>query len=181
MTSKSHPGSVFRRAAGRAVRGLVIGLAVRGVVIGLAASGLLISLAVAPPFVPAAWAASPDVTVSQGRMQVLLPSRPAAGYFTVKNQGDTPLVLSGASAPDCQSLMLHQSTTDGGMVRMAMVPSMPVPPHGSVSFSPGGYHLMCMQPSGALLTHQGSETVTLRFADGGSVSAPFAVQGVGGR
>jgi periplasmic copper chaperone A len=168
MTSKSHPGSVFRRAVGPAVKGLAI---------ALPAARLLIALAVAPPFVPAAWAASPDVTVSQGRMQVLLPSRPAAGYFTVKNQGDTPLTLSGASAPDCQSLMLHQSTTDGGMARMAMVTSVPVPPHGSVSFSPGGYHLMCMQPSGALLTHQGSETVTLRFADGGSVSAPFAIRG----
>ena len=112
-------------------------------------------------------------------MQVLLPSRPAAGYFTLENRGNTPLVLSGASAPDCQSLMLHQSTTEGGVARMAMVASVPVPPHGSVSFTPGGYHLMCMQPSGALLTHTGTETVTLRFADGDTVSAPFAIQGVG--
>ena len=116
--------------------------------------------------------------MTQGRIQVLLPSRPAAGYFTLENRGGTPLVLSGASAPDCQSLMLHQSTTEGGIARMAMVASVPVPPHGSVQFAPGGYHLMCMQPSGALLTRTGSETVTLRFADGASVSAPFAIQGV---
>jgi hypothetical protein len=112
-------------------------------------------------------------------MQVLMPSRPAAGYFTLENRGSTPLVLSGASAPDCQSLMLHQSTTEGGVARMAMVGSLPVPPHGSVRFTPGGYHLMCMQPTGALLTRTGSETVTLHFADGGSVTAPFAIQGVG--
>jgi copper(I)-binding protein len=136
---------------------------------------LLIALAATP----AASAASPDVTVTEGRMQVLLPSRPAAGYFTLENRGNTPLVLSGASAPDCQSLMLHQSTTEGGVARMAMVASVPVPPHGSVRFTPGGYHLMCMQPSGALLTHTGSETVTLRFTGGDSVSAPFAIQGVG--
>jgi copper(I)-binding protein len=114
-------------------------------------------------------------------MQVLLPSRPAAGYFTLANHGSAPVVLSGASAPDCQSLMLHQSSETGGMASMAMVDSVPVPAHGSISFSPGGYHLMCMQPSGVLLTHKGSETVTLHFADGGSVSAPFAIQGVGGR
>jgi copper(I)-binding protein len=136
---------------------------------------LLIALVAAP----AAWAAAPDVTVTQGRIQVLLPSRPAAGYFTLENRGNTPLVLSGASAPDCQSLMLHQSTTDGGVARMAMVTAVPVPPHGSVRFAPGGYHLMCMQPSGALLTHTGSETVTLHFAGGDSVSVPFAIQGVG--
>ncbi len=65
------------------------------------------------------------------------------------------------------------------MSRMAMVTSVPVPPHGSIRFSPGGYHLMCMQPTGALLTHQGTEIVTLQFTDGASVSAPFAIQGVG--
>lgn len=114
-------------------------------------------------------------------MQVLLPSRPAAGYFKLKNRGNTTLVLSGASAPDCKSLMLHHSTTEGGVSRMAMVDSVPVPPHGSIQFAPGGYHLMCMEPSGALLTHQGIETVTLHFTDGASVSAPFAIHGVGPR
>jgi copper(I)-binding protein len=164
MISRSHPGSAFRPKVGRG------------------ASVLLIALATAQT----AWAAPPDAppgappgaTVTQGRIQVLLPSRPAAGYFTLQNHGGTPLVLSGANAPDCQSLMLHQSTVEGGMARMAMVASVPVPPHGSISFAPGGYHLMCMQPSGVLLTRAGSETVTLRFADGGSVSAPFAIQGV---
>jgi periplasmic copper chaperone A len=144
---------------------------------GPGASALLIALAMT---VPPAWAASPDVAVTGGRMQVLIASRPAAGYFTLENRGSTPLQLSGASAPDCQSLMLHQSTETGGMSRMDMVTSVPVPPHGHISFSPGGYHLMCMQPSGVLLTHKGTETVTLHFADGGSVSAPFAIQGVGG-
>jgi hypothetical protein len=111
-------------------------------------------------------------------MLVLLPSRPAAGYFTIENHGSAPVVLSGASAPDCQSLMLHQSTTEGGTARMAMLDSLPVPPHGTVRFSPGGYHLMCQQPSGALLTHQGTETVTLHFTDGSSATAAFAIQGI---
>lgn len=124
-----------------------------------------------------AWGASPDVAVTGGRMQVLLPSRPAAGYFTLANHGNTPLVLSGASAPDCHGLMLHRSTTEGGMDRMTMVASLPVPTHGSVVFAPGGYHLMCMEPSGALLSQKGTETVTLRFADGNFVSAPFAIEG----
>ncbi|WP_428484007.1 copper chaperone PCu(A)C [Rhodopila sp.] len=128
-----------------------------------------------------AWGAAADAVVTQGRMQVLLPSRPAAGYFTLENRGDTPLVLSGASAPDCTSLMLHQSTTEGGMARMAMVDTVPVPPHGTVRFAPGGYHLMCMDPSGPLLRHTGTEPVTLHFANGGSLAAAFAIEGVGAR
>jgi copper(I)-binding protein len=111
-------------------------------------------------------------------MQVLLPSRPAAGYFNLENRGNTTLVLSGANAPDCQSLMVHHSTTEGGMARMAMVASLPIPPRASIRFSPGGYHLMCTEPSGALLSHAGTETVTLQFAGGRSVSAPFAIEGI---
>lgn len=122
-------------------------------------------------------AAARDVVVTGARMQVLLPSRPAAGYFTLKNHGDTPLVLSGASAPDCHSVMLHHSTSSGGIERMTMVPSLPVPPHGGVHFAPGGYHLMCMQPSGALLSHKGTESVTLHFSDGRSVTTPFSIGG----
>jgi periplasmic copper chaperone A len=160
MTSKSRPASVFRPGPGPG-----------------ASLALLLPILLAP----AAQAAPADASITQGRIQVLLPSRPAAGYFTLENHGATPLVLSGASAPDCESLMLHQSKTEGGMASMAMVASVPVPPHGSVRFAPGGYHLMCMQPSGPLLTHTGTETVTLHFADGGSVSAPFAIQGPGGK
>jgi copper(I)-binding protein len=138
------------------------------------ACGLLVAVAVTP----AAWAAPKDALVTQGRMQVLMASRPAAGYFVLQNQGKTTLVLTGASAPDCQGLMLHQSTTKGGMARMAMIKSLPVPPQGSVRFAPGGHHLMCMQPSGVLLSGHGTETVTLRFEDGGSIDALFAIQGV---
>jgi hypothetical protein len=36
-----------------------------------------------------------------------------------------------------------------------------------------------MQPSGVLLRHTGTETVTLHFANGSSVAAAFAIQGVG--
>lgn len=111
-------------------------------------------------------------------MQVLIASRPAAGYFALQNHGGSPLVLTGASAPDCGSLMLHQSTSEGGMDRMLMVKSVAVPPHGTIRFAPGGYHLMCMSPSGALLRHAGTEPVTLQFADGRSITADFTIQGI---
>jgi copper(I)-binding protein len=168
MTSKLHLESAYRPnpgPGGNAATALVALL-------------LLLVVARAPNAAPAD-AAPTDAAVTQGRMQVLLPSRPAAGYFALENRGNTPLALSGASAPDCGSLMLHQSKTEGDMASMAMVASVPVPPHGSIRFAPGGYHLMCMQPSGALLNRSGTETVTLHFADGGSVTAPFAIQGAG--
>lgn len=108
-----------------------------------------------------------------------MPSRPAAGYFTLRNQGTEPLILSGASAPDCGSLMLHKSVANGSMESMTMINQVSVPAHGSVSFAPGGYHLMCMQPSGPLLKRTGQETVTLRFSGGATLDASFAIHGVG--
>jgi copper(I)-binding protein len=161
MISKLRRASGFLPKAGRAASPLI-------------AAALLLA---APVPSRAAEPEAPNAVVSRGRMQVLLASRPAAGYFTLENHGDTPLMLNGASAPDCKSLMLHQTQTEGGVDRMLMVALVPVPPHGTITFAPGGYHLMCMDPSGALLKHTGTEPVTLHFAGGGTLSAPFAIQG----
>jgi copper(I)-binding protein len=152
---------------------------------GLAASTLLLvatlaigTLAAATPGTAAPDIKSPDAKITGGRIQVLLASRPAAGYFTLENQGDSALMLNGASAPDCKSMMLHESKNESGVEHMDMVAMVPVPPHGTVKFAPGGYHLMCMQPSGPLLTHKGTEPVTLHFAGGATMEVPFNIQGV---
>jgi copper(I)-binding protein len=108
-------------------------------------------------------------------MQVIMAGRPVAGYFVLKNNSDTQLSLTGASAPDCSSLMLHKSSNQNGTERMEMVSSVRIPMNGTVRFAPGGYHLMCMDPKGALLSGKGTETVTLQFADGGTLQAPFAI------
>jgi copper(I)-binding protein len=71
-------------------------------------------------------------------------------------------------------LMLHKSQDSSGMAMMMDVPSVTVPAHGSVTFAPGGYHLMCMQPSMKI-----GETVnvTLMFQDGSKLAAALPVFG----
>jgi hypothetical protein len=63
---------------------------------------------------------------------------------------------------------------------MVPVASVDVPPHGSVSFAPGGYHLMCMAPA-ATLKPGTSVPMTLRFADGGTLTGDFPVRGATGQ
>ena len=75
--------------------------------------------------------------------------------------------------------MLHRSVNDNGQERMEMVDSVPVPAHGEVKFEPGGYHLMCMSPT-AEAARGRSVPVTLRFKDGGSLTASFPVRGATG-
>jgi hypothetical protein len=111
---------------------------------------------------------------------MIIPLRPAAGYFTLVNESARPRTLVGAASPDCGMLMLHRSVSQGGVERMAMVKSIPVPAHGSVVFEPGGYHLMCMSPATSLRPGAAAP-VTLSFADGGSVAVDFPVRNAIGK
>jgi periplasmic copper chaperone A len=120
------------------------------------------------------------VSVSSPWIRFITPTTPAAGYFTVTNAGGRPVVITGASSPDCGSLMLHQSRNVSGVDKMDMVSSVTVPAHGEVKFAPGGYHLMCMSPS-ADMTPGHTVPVTLTFADRRRITKPFMVRGANGQ
>jgi copper(I)-binding protein len=120
---------------------------------------------------PALAAAATPVTVSKPWMRYLLPSIPAAGYMVLNNTGPADETLTAAASPACGMLMLHKSQDSSGMAMMMDVPSITIPAHGSVTFAPGGYHLMCMSPSMQL----GEKIpITLSFQDGDKLylSAP---------
>ncbi len=133
------------------------------------------------PFVAlilAAAAANSPISVEQPWFRYIVPQVPAGGYMTLRNASSSPVTLTGARSPACGMLMLHRSETSGGADRMMGVSAVAVPAHGALSFSPGGYHLMCMQPHMA----PGQRVrVTLTFQDGGTVNAEFPVFGAAGR
>ncbi len=128
----------------------------------------------------AAYAQLVMINIENPWIRFITPTTPAAGYFTVTNAGAHPVVITGASSPDCSSLMLHQSRNVSGTEQMDMVSSVTVPAHGSVKFAPGGYHLMCMLPSANVAPGR-TVPVTLTFADKRTVTKPFIVRGANGR
>ena len=139
--------------------------------------GALVLTAAAPEATPSpGLKPASDVEVRNGRISVVMFSRPAAGYFELDNHGLAPLLLTAASTPGCGSLTLHRTLSESGTSRMEAVKQVAVPAQGSVQFKPGGYHLMCMQPAQSLKPG-GTAPVTLSFADGGSETAQFAVVG----
>jgi periplasmic copper chaperone A len=140
------------------------------------AMALALGLLAAPGIAAAATA----VTISHPWMRFLTPQIPAAGYFTLNNGGAQPVTLTDAASQDCGQLMLHRSVTKNGTATMEMVQSVVVPAHGTVTFGPGGYHLMCMSPTATVAPGQ-SVPVSLRFSDGSSLSANFPVYGAKGR
>jgi len=125
-------------------------------------------------------AAASSVTIEKPWMRFIIKARPAAGYFTLRNNGDKAVKLTGASSPACGMLMLHQSKQEGGVDKMMSMNGVSVPAHGSVEFTPGGYHLMCMSPTNAM-TVGANVPVTLKFADGATTTTLFPVKGPGGK
>jgi periplasmic copper chaperone A len=139
-------------------------------------AGILLAVLLGAP----ALAAPKGVSIEQPWIRLIIKARPAAGYFTLHNNGDKPVVLTGAASSACGMAMLHQSKEVDGVEKMLPVKSVTVKPHGTLKFQPGGYHVMCMKPQAAMAIGK-SVPMTLKFADGDSITAQFPVKGPGGK
>ena len=121
-----------------------------------------------------------DVAISGAWFRALPSGRPAGGYFTMKNSGSASVQLVAAESAVCRMLMLHQTVSNIGTSRMKDVKNVSVPADGTVSFEPGGYHLMCMNPGSAMRPGK-SVPVTLVFSDGSKVRVNFTVKNAAGK
>lgn len=108
---------------------------------------------------------APSVKASDGWLRVLPGSLPAGGYVSFENLSDRAVSIVGASSPDYAEAMVHRSSTDGGMGRMEMVDSVPLPPKGKLAFSPGGYHVMLMDAKHPVKPGD-KVVVTFKLSDG---------------
>lgn len=126
--------------------------------------------------VTARTAATASVTVADGWFRALPPSVPSGGYFTLHNAGGKPVALSDVETPACGAVMIHKSGNGG----MEHVMSLDVAAGETVTFAPGGYHLMCMAAK-LMLKPGGSVPVTLIFSDGQRIMADFQVRNALGK
>ena len=124
--------------------------------------------------------AAPQLTVTYPWFRALPGGLPAGGYFDLHNATAKAMTLKSASSPACGMLMLHKSDTMGGMASMSDVSQIDVPAGGMVSFSPGGYHLMCTDPTPKMKI--GARVpVLFSLSDGSAVAVAFTVRGATGR
>ena len=112
------------------------------------------------------------IRASQPWLRVLPGDLPAGAYVTLENTGEQPASLHGASSATYASVMLHKSTTEGGMGRMTSVDNLVIPVHGKAQLSPGGYHLMLMKAA-ATVKPGDQVKLTLIFGDGSKLDADF--------
>ena len=103
----------------------------------------------------------------------------AGGFFTVINTGKATDQLLRVESPIAKRIEIHQMRSDGGVMRMRAQPTgVVVPAQGLLEFKPGGYHLMLIGPTRALI-EGGHFEATLVFQRAGKVKVTFAVRGVG--
>jgi len=105
----------------------------------------------------------PTFTVDAPQVRALIPGRDTtAGYFILTNNSTGTVTLAGAESELARAIEMHESYTDGDFVRMRPLKNVALGPGETITFAPGGKHLMIFG------TREVPETfpITLIFSNG---------------
>lgn len=98
-----------------------------------------------------------------------------AAYLTLTNRSARPVRLMGVACACAAEVSAHESDTVGGVMRMRAAGAVVIPAHGSVSFAPGGLHLMVMGLRAGVKA--GTKVpMTLRFDHAAPLTVTFAAK-----
>ncbi|MDQ2043170.1 copper chaperone PCu(A)C [Pseudoalteromonas sp. 20-92] len=104
--------------------------------------------------------------VTNAQVREFLPASTATvGYLTLINHSGTNATLTKATIDGLGRVEIHEHSHVDGMMKMQQVESVVIKAHESVSFQPGGYHLMAFEPLEPLKVGQ-ERKLTLYFSDG---------------
>ncbi|MEM9223939.1 MAG: copper chaperone PCu(A)C [Pseudomonadota bacterium] len=102
----------------------------------------------------------------------------AAGYMQLVNNTDAPVTLLGGSA-DFAEVELHDTSVKDGVMTMVMRPDgITVAPGDTVTFEPGGLHIMFTRLKEPLAEGE-TRSAVLDFGDAGKVAVDFNVAAMG--
>ena len=107
-----------------------------------------------------------------------VPGRPASGYFQLRVEGDRG-ALASVTSPQAGRIEMHETMNMGNMTSMRALARIPVRDGETLSFAPGGRHLMIYDLSPRLAAGQRIDLV-LHFERGGPVTVPATVIPAGG-
>jgi copper(I)-binding protein len=96
-----------------------------------------------------------------------------AMYVTIVNDGSSADALVGATTDAAKTVELHETTQEGGVMKMRPLPRFDVPGGGRLEMKPGGHHIMLLGLTRDLKPGD-TVRVTLTFETGGrmSIEAP---------
>jgi periplasmic copper chaperone A len=123
---------------------------------------------------------APAVQAKDAWIRWLPASLPAAGYVILHNTGDKPVVLMGAVTAAYGSTMLHETRNKDAVSEMVNADKITIPARGTMTFSPGGYHIMLMQEK-KLVRPGDTVPITLKFEGGDQLTVNFEVRNADGQ
>ena len=98
-----------------------------------------------------------------------------AAYLTLHNHSPKTYTLVSVSSPDFERVEMHRTEQHDGMTKMLPVTRVILSTNGSVSFQPGGIHLMLIKPK-KILKSGDSISLTLFFTDESSLKISVPVK-----
>ncbi len=129
-------------------------------------------------FVPPVFAAgvADSITVELAVARAVAPGAPVSGaYMQITNGDDAPHALVAAHADVAENVELHNHVMEDGMMKMRRMDSVPLPAGETVTFEPGGLHVMLIGLTGPL--EAGSRfDIELQFEDDSRQSVTFDVR-----
>ncbi len=113
-----------------------------------------------------------DLTISDVRANMTLPSDTGSFWMLITNHGPADDALIGAEVDGCGVIELHDMMIDDeGVMTMFEVEGgrIPIPAGETVELKRGGLHVMCLQKAAPLAEGTTTE-ITLEFANAGKVT-----------
>jgi copper(I)-binding protein len=83
----------------------------------------------------------------------------SAGYFDLSNNSSQSISITHVTSPEFASVEMHETVIKNLVARMIALGTLTLQAGETMSFEPGGKHLMLMQPSDEI------DSVTLQFFD----------------
>lgn len=141
------------------------------------------ALSLSPVAAPiAAWAhefKAGDLEIDHPWSRATGQSRPAVGYLTIRNHGQTSDKLLGATTRIADHVMLHANMIENGVAKMSPAEGVEIPAGGELVLAPKGeYHLMIMGLK-QKLAEGDTFPVTLIFEHAGKVDVTFVTAAAG--
>lgn len=107
-----------------------------------------------------------------------VPGRPASGYFQLRISGDRGALLS-VTSPQAGRIEMHETMNMANMTAMRALGPVPVHDGETLSFTPGGRHLMVYDVSRGVAAGQRIDLV-LHFQRGDPVTLAATLVPTGG-
>ena len=107
-----------------------------------------------------------DIEVKQAWIREAPPNaKVMAAYMEITNTGKTAVALQEVESGDFARAEIHKTEQHGDMSHMIKQTSVTIPAKSTVSFAPGGLHVMLFDPKSALKA--GTKVkLSLRFSTG---------------